>query len=133
MCFLFSLYVICFGVSYADDVAGITVSPTSGLTCTEASGEVEFSIVLTSEPVSTVTVGVSSNDLTEGNLGSVTALTFVAGSWSSAQTVTVTGVDDDVMDGDIAFTTVVSAATSDDGNYDTLDGNDVSLSTIDGK
>jgi hypothetical protein len=80
-----------------------------------------------------VTVGVSSNDLTEGNLGSVTALTFGAGTWSTAQTVTMTGVDDDVMDGSISFTAVVSAATSDDGNYQSFDGNDVSLATSDGK
>ena len=35
-----------------------------------------------------------------------------------AQTVTVTGVNDDLDDGDIAYTIVTAAATSSDPNYD---------------
>jgi hypothetical protein len=47
--------------------------------------------------------------------------------------VTVTGVDDDFVDGDIAFSVVVAAATSDDSNYAGLNGMDVSATTKDGK
>ena len=47
------------------------------------------------------------------------ALTFTAGDWNTAQTVTVTGVNDDLDDGDIAYSVVTAAATSGDANYDT--------------
>src|SRR5207247_7702190 len=51
-----------------NDVAGITVNPTSGLTTTEAGGTATFTVVLTSQPTANVTVGVSSSDLTEGTV-----------------------------------------------------------------
>ena len=116
-----------------DDVAGVTTSPTSGLQCTEVGGTATFSLVLTSEPISEVTIGVSSDDTTEGNLGSVVAVTFTAVTWSTPQTVTIFGVNDDVMDGDIAFSVIVAAATSGDTNYHALiDGSDVGVTTVNG-
>ncbi len=63
-----------------------------------------------------MTVGLSSDDTTEGTVLPV-SLTFTAANWSSAQTVTVTGVDDLLDDGDVAFSIVTAAATSADGNY----------------
>ena len=123
----------CFCSFRADDVVGVSPTPTSGLACTEAGDTAVFSLALGSEPTSSVTVGVSSSDTTEGDLGSVSALTFTAGTWSTAQAVTVTGADDDVVDGNIAFALAVAAASSTDTNYDGLDGNDVSVTTSDGK
>ncbi len=51
-----------------DDVAGITVTPTSGLTTTEAGGTATFTVVLNSQPTANVTIGLSSSDLTEGTV-----------------------------------------------------------------
>jgi hypothetical protein len=68
----------------------------------------------------------------------VSAVTFTPDSWHIPHTVTVTGADDDVSDGDISFSVIVAAATSDDSNYAGLDdndrsnGNDINLITIDG-
>jgi hypothetical protein len=118
---------------FADDFVGVTVSPTSGLVCLEAGGVARFSVVLTSQPTSSVTVGVNSSDLTEGDLGSVAAVTFATGSWSTPQTVTVTGVDDDVMDGNISFVVALSAAMSDDGNYHGLNRGGVNVTNADGR
>ena len=44
-------------------------------------------------------------------------LTFNAANWNLPQTVTVTGVDDFVVDGDQPFTIVLGNALSADGNY----------------
>ncbi len=79
---------------------GISVDPTSGLTTTEAGGTATFTVVLDTQPTSDVAVGLSSSDLTEGTVGP-DSLTFTSGNWNVAQTVTVTGVDDAVADGDV--------------------------------
>jgi len=84
-----------------DDTAGITVSAITGNT-TEAGGTATFTVVLTSQPTADVTIGLSSSDLTEGTLAPG-SLTFTAATWNMAQTVTVTGVDDAVADGDRAY------------------------------
>ena len=86
-----------------DDTAGITVTPTSGLTTTEAGGTATFTVVLDTQPTADVTIGLSSSDTTEGTVAPA-SLTFTTANWNVAQTVTVTGVDDAVDDGDIAYT-----------------------------
>ena len=49
-----------------------------------------------------MTIGLSSSDTTEGTVAPAT-LTFTAANWNTPQTVTVTGVDDDLDDGDVAY------------------------------
>ena len=113
-----------------NDIAGITVSPTSGLVTTEAGGTATFTVVLNSQPTADVTIALSSSDLTEGTVGPA-SLTFTAANWNTAQTVTVTGVDDAIDDGDIAYTIVTAAAVSTDGSYSGLDAADVSVTNTD--
>ncbi|MBI2480128.1 MAG: hypothetical protein HYV60_16310, partial [Planctomycetia bacterium] len=108
---------------------GITVSAISGNT-TEAGGTATFTIVLDSAPNADVTIGLTSSDTTEGAVG-VGSVTFTSDNWNTPQTVTVTGVDDSLDDGDIAFTIVSAAASSADGNYDGLNGADVTVTNID--
>src|SRR5207244_13029798 len=76
-----------------NDTAGFAVTPTSGLTTTEAGGTASFTVKLTSQPTANVTVGLSSSKTPEGTVGPG-SLTFTAANWNTAQTVTVTGVDD---------------------------------------
>src|SRR5262249_59983058 len=103
-------------LSNADnDVAGISVSAISGNT-TEAGGQASFSVVLTSQPTADVTIPVSSSNPAEGTVP-VSELKFTAADWNLAQTVTVTGVDDHVQDGDIAYDIVLGAAASSDPIY----------------
>ena len=71
-----------------------------------------------------------SSDTTEGTV-SRRALTFTAANWNMPQTVTVTGVDDSVVDGDVAYTIVTAAATSTDRNYNGLNAADVSVTNTD--
>src|SRR5439155_1485718 len=90
-------------VNKDDDVAGITVTPTSGLVTTEAGVTATFTVRLTSHPPSTTPFRPSSSNPAEGTV-SPASLTFTAANWSTPQTVTVTGVDDFVMDGDQPYT-----------------------------
>ena len=90
-----------------NDTAGITVTPTSGLTTTEAGGTATFTVVLNSQPTANVTIGLSSSNTAEGTVGPA-SLTFTTANWNVPQTVTVTGVDDAVVDGNVAYTIVTA-------------------------
>ncbi len=113
-----------------DDVAGIIVSPTSGLVTTEAGGTATFTVVLTSVPVADVTIGLSSSDLTEGTV-SPSVLTFTAANALVPRTVTVTGVDDTTADGSVGYSIVTAAAVSSDPGYSGRDAADVSVTNTD--
>ncbi|MEQ1853828.1 MAG: Calx-beta domain-containing protein, partial [Chthoniobacteraceae bacterium] len=110
--------------------AGITVNPTSGLVTTEAGGTGTFTVVLDSPPSANVTVTLSSDDPTEGSPGPVT-LTFTPFNWNTPQTVTVTGLDDGVGDGDITYSIITAASTSADGKYNNINPADVSVTNVD--
>ncbi len=118
-------------VSNSDnDAAGITVSPTAGLVTTEAGGTATFTVVLASQPAANVGIGLSSSDTTEGTVAPA-SLVFTPANWSTAQSVTVTGVDDALVDGTIAYSIVTAAATSSDSNYNGLNASDVGVSNSD--
>src|SRR5437867_3056727 len=119
------------GVTNTDnDTAGITVAPTSGLTTTEGGGTATFTVVLTSQPTANVTIGLSSSDLTEGTVAP-SSLTFTWANWNTAQTVTITGVNDFVVDGNVAYTIVTAAATSTDAGYNGMNASDVAVTNTD--
>lgn len=102
-------------VNADDDVAGLVVSGPATTVTTEAGGAVTFTVALASQPTATVTVNLQSTDTSEGRL-STTTLTFDATNWNAPQTVTVSGVDDTVIDGNRAYQ-VTATATSTDANY----------------
>src|SRR5678815_4171316 len=58
-------------------------------------------------------------------------LTFTTGNWQTPQTVTVTGVDDAVVDGPITYTIMTAPAVSTDANYNTRDAADVLVTNTD--
>ncbi|MFC1971289.1 hypothetical protein ACFLV0_05135 [Chloroflexota bacterium] len=113
-----------------DDIAGITVNPTSGLSTTEGGGTANFTIVLDSEPTASVSIGMSSDNTDEGIVSPAT-VTFTTANWDTPQEVTVTGIDDDIVDGDIAYTIVTNQATSGDSNYSIMDPTDISVTNND--
>jgi hypothetical protein len=116
-----------------NDTAGITVTPRSGLRVTEAAGTgntATFTVKLNSQPTSTVTIGLYSSDQSEATV-SPTSLDFDQNNWNTPQTVTVTGVDDSVDDGNVNFTIVTTPAVSADARYNTLDASNVTGSNTD--
>ncbi len=117
-------------VTYTPPGALIIVTPISGLSTTEASGTATFTVVLNSQPTANVSIGLSSSDSTEGTV-SPSLLTFTASDWNTPQTVTVTGVDDAVTDGDQSYIIVTAAATSADTNYNGFNPADVSVTNQD--
>lgn len=106
-------------VNLASDQPGITVWPTNGLTTTGAGGTATFYVLLNSQPTDIVTLGLSSSNPSEGTVGNST-LTFDSGNWNTPQAVTVTGVDDGVLAGNMAYSINLAPAASSDGNYNGL-------------
>ncbi len=108
----------------------ISVSRTAGLLTTEAGGSASFEVVLTRAPIANVTIGISSSDTTEGTV-SASSLIFTSANWGTAQTVTVTGVNDAFLDGFQGYTIVTGAAASGDGSYNGYNAADVQAANAD--
>jgi len=107
----------------------IIIIPTSGLLTDENGGMDSFTIALSSQPTSPVKIDLSSSDLTEGTV-SPASVNLSPGNWDSPQTVTVTGVPDDLQDGDVAYTILTAPATSNDVNYNGMDAPDVAVTNL---
>jgi hypothetical protein len=108
-----------------DDTAGITVldpgtlSPPVELLTSEDGLSDTFTVQLDTQPEYDVTIALSSNNESEGTIDK-SSLTFTEATWNVPQTVTITGVDDDIADDDIVFNIEFEKATSTDDNYDGL-------------
>jgi hypothetical protein len=72
----------------------------------------------------------SCSDEKEGKVTPM-SLTFNSTNWNSPQVVTISGVDDDLDDGNTAYTIIISAALSNDPDYDGLDPPDIPVINLD--
>ena len=86
-----------------DEVAGLTVRPTTTVTVMEGGSGNDFMVRLNTQPVANVKVTASSNNAA----ATFTPLTrtFTSGNWNIAQTFTVRGAqDDDPLDATVTAT-----------------------------
>ena len=83
---------------------GITISPDNTTTSdtSEDGTQSIFNVVLDINPTEDVTIPINSSDTTEG-VSSVDELTFTKENWDVPQTFTVSGVDDELFDGDVTY------------------------------
>ncbi|MCP4849102.1 MAG: calcium-binding protein, partial [Verrucomicrobiaceae bacterium] len=107
------------GTTTDDDTSGFTASYlTTAIDVSEAGSTLDLSVVLEAKPTADVTISMTGHDASEIQPGA--AITFTPANWNIAQTFTVTGVDDDLDDGD-QNTTASLEASSTDSAYDGLD------------
>ena len=114
-----------------DDVAGFTVDQLDGSVEVDESGTTDtFTVVLDAQPTSDVLLSLSINDNSEASVSS--SLTFTPINWDSPQTVTVTGLDEETVDGIQTSTVTISVvdAVSND-SFDDVADQTVSVSTTD--
>lgn len=107
----------------------VTVSAISGNT-TEAGGSATFTTVLDSQPTAAVSIDLSSDDTSEGTVAPAT-LVFDDSNWDIPQVATVTGQDDDIVDGDITFNIITGSTVSSDPGYSGIVVIDVVVSNED--
>lgn len=110
--------------------AGIVVSPTSGLTTSESGADAQFSVVLTMKPSENVYISLASSDTGEGTV-SKGLLTFTPANWNVPQTITVTGEDDGIVDGSVAYKVQFGLSFSLDDAFDGIQPAEVSLTNSD--
>ena len=117
-----------------DDGAGVTIKESDGSTSvTEKSGDGRsdtYTAVLDSEPTAEVTITVESGDSGAATVSPAT-LTFATTNWNTAQTVTVTGVDDQVDQSSDRSVTISHSATSSDTTYDQINIANVTATVMD--
>ena len=111
-----------------DDQVGIVVSPPS-LTISEPDGSGTFRVRLSSQPKHSVYVPLS----TTGGECSISRayLWLTSLNWSSGLVITVTAIDDSVVDGDRICLVEVGPLSSDDGNYNGLEVDAVTVTVQD--
>ncbi|MBB32522.1 MAG: hypothetical protein CL455_02570, partial [Acidimicrobiaceae bacterium] len=114
-----------------DDVAGFTVVESGGSTGVSEGGSTDtFTVVLDAQPDNDVVLNIAiAGD--EGTL-SAASLTFTSENWDTAQTITVTGVDDNLIDGDQESTITIYVDTvNSDINFASLIAETLTLTTTD--
>ena len=112
------------------DVEELQVStPTSSSTVTEAGSKSGFTVRLGKAPTAKVTVNVSSSDTSEGSV-SPGELVFTSDDYNTTQSVTVTGVDDSIYDGNKTWNVVLNPSSTDTG-YNALSNVNVGMTTTD--
>ena len=104
-----------------DETAGVSVSESS-LTIEEGNTGT-YTVVLDSQPTATVTIGVA-DDSAEVSV-SDSSLTFTTSNWSTAQMVTVTSMEDDVVE------ETETATVKHGGDYTGLTAADVAVTVTD--
>ena len=109
------------GVSITESGGSTSVTEAAGLRNTDT-----YTVVLKSQPTATVTIAVTSDDPGAATVSPAT-LSFTPSNWNSAQTVTVTGVDDDVDQTGNRSVIISHSATSTDAKYN---GNTISIPSV---
>ena len=106
--------------NYDDDFASVFVDPQSGNLDTSESAKQRgqhswtFEVKLATQPLSPVIIHIKSSDTTEGKV-SKKQIEFPAGTgWNKIESVRVSGVDDDLVDGDQEFEVLFEIESSDE-------------------
>lgn len=105
-----------------NDSAGINVDITTGTT-TESGGTTDFVFTLTSQPTADVIIPINGYDATETSGPSNVIITPAA--WDTGVALTITGVDDAIIDGDIVDIINTGDPSSADSDYNSLGEGDV--------
>jgi hypothetical protein len=113
-----------------NDTASVTVDPTNGLVVSEFQDTDTFTIVLDTQPIANVTISLTSSDTTEGTVLPA-SVTFTPANWNVPRTITVTGVNDTIPDGNQNFTIITGNAVSLDPRYSNLAVPNVDVTCID--
>ena len=113
-----------------NDLPGVVVTPTLGLLTSESGGQATFTMSLLAQPAASVMVPLASSNGGEGTIDRA-SVEFTPDSWDQPQTVTITGVDDHMRDGQVAYTILTGLTVSDDPIFNGLDPDDVQVTNVD--
>jgi large repetitive protein len=104
------------------DTANFVIAQSSGSSSTSEAGSTDtYTVTLSTIPSSNVRLDIASDNTSELTV-SPSSITFTPANWSTAQTVTMTGQDDNTSDGSqsVTITTSVDSVFTSDTNYSSL-------------
>ena len=107
----------------------LVIAAADGLTTSEDGATAQFSVALNAPPISDVTIAVCSSDTARCTV-STSLLTFTPSNWNLPQTVTVTGIMDYVVGGNVPYTINLTRVIGSDAIYNGLSAGAVSLVNI---
>jgi len=107
-----------------NDVAGVTINQSDGATSVIEGGATDsYTVVLNTQPTANVTINITSG--TQVTTSPASNVIFTPANWNVPQTVTVTAVDDAIIEGNHTGT-ITHSVTSSDANY-----NGVTVASVD--
>lgn len=109
------------------DAAGMVVS-TTALTVSEPSSATSYLLTLTSQPVASVVVNLSTTD--PGECSVPASVTLTSSDWRTGKSITVTAVDDPIIDGPQSCVIQATAAST-DAKYAGMKANNVTVNVQD--
>ncbi|MEM8960578.1 MAG: hypothetical protein AAGD38_03795 [Acidobacteriota bacterium] len=118
------------GVFGLEIIQRVVITPTNGLTTTEGGVADSFQVALTSVPTADVSFSIVSSDDSEG-IVSADQVLFTPDDALIPQSVVITGVDDNVLDGDQPYLVLTGITESADPDFNGLDPEDVSVINLD--
>lgn len=114
-----------------DDDPGFSIVPTEGSTQTSENGDTDsFTVVLDNGPETAVIIDLVSGDVGEGTVAPA-QLTFTPLNYNSPRTVTVSGVDDTLLDGPQTYDITVSVGATSNSQFTGLDPQNVTVENLD--
>lgn len=113
-----------------DDAAGFQFTPTTGLFVIEGVQSDSATLVLTSQPLANVTIGLT-NGAPDQVTFSVSSMTFTPANWNVPQTVVLTSIDNHIAEISYGIGIGLQTAVSADPKYNGLSGTGVNGSIID--
>ena len=107
------------------DACAVVIVESSGSTSVaeESTTSDTYTVVLDPQPTSSVTITIDPDVDTQVNsqgAGNTDTLTFTTANWDTAQTVTVTAIDDTEIERDPHTSTITHSASSIDNDYDSI-------------
>lgn len=116
---------------YTCETQIFVLSDVTGLTTNEAGQVAQFDISLASQPPGAVSIGIDVSDVSEG-ISDTTTHTFTTTNWNVPKTITITGRDDTLTDGDQTYTVTVSITSAPAGSiYEGVSDIVVQLTNVD--
>ena len=114
------------GTNMDNDTAEILIDNNSTKNVSEFGNSTYIYVKLSTIPTQTVNIGISSDNETQGTVYP-SNLSIIPSNWNKDNTVTVTGVDDDISDGTVIFNILFDNASSSDPKYNNLAPNQNSI------
>lgn len=116
-------------VNQDNEQIGIQVTAGTSLQTAERGATTSFTIKLLSKPTANVLIRFHSTNTQEGTVTG--AVTFTSTNWSQPQKVTITGVDDSIVDGNQDYLIVIESTVSADSHYAGLSVAPVPVTNVD--